>query len=56
LILRGCNPSGGIIKIGMNYVVANDVDRPDRRSFGNSEVIRTDIGGLTAALQTNWGR
>ena len=40
-------------KNGDNYVVANDVDRPVRRSFGNIEVILTNISGLIRALRAS---
>ena len=38
---------------GENYVVVNDVDRPVRRSFGNIEVILTNISGLIRALRAS---
>jgi predicted RNase H-like HicB family nuclease len=38
---------------GENYVVVNDVDRPIRRSFGNIEVILTNISGLIRALRAS---
>jgi len=38
---------------GENYVVVNDVDRTVRRSFGNIEVILTNISGLIRALRAS---
>lgn len=38
---------------GMNYLVVKDVDRPFRKSFGNIEVILTNIADLTKALRQN---
>ena len=43
-------------KNGDNYVVVNDVDRPVRRSFGNIEVILTNISSLIRAVRASWDR